>query len=78
LDRVGVLAAMTKIMGENDISIQSMFQPALADKPDDPVQVILITHRAKEAGVQKGLQEIAKLNFMMGPTQLIRIEKFIT
>lgn len=78
LDRVGVLAAMTKIMGENDISIQSMFQPALADKPDDPVQVILITHRAKEAGVQKGLQEIAKLNFMMGPTQLIRIEKFGT
>lgn len=77
LDRAGVLAGMTKIMGENNISIQSMFQPALAEKPDDPVQVVLITHRAKEAGVQKSLEEIAKLDFIMGPTQLIRIENFI-
>lgn len=76
LDRVGVLAGMTKIMGENNISIQSMFQPALADKPSDPVQVVLITHRAKEAGVIKSLDEIAKLDFIMGPAQLIRIENF--
>lgn len=76
LDRAGVLAGMTRIMGDNNISIQSMFQPALADKPDDPVQVVLITHRANEAAVQKSLREIAKLDFMMGPAQLIRIENF--
>ena len=76
LDRAGVLAGMTTIMGDNDISIQSMFQPALADKPGDPVQVVLITHRAKEVGVQKSLKEISKLDFVAGPTQLIRIEKF--
>ena len=78
LDRVGVLAQMTKIMGENNISIQSMLQPALADNPDDPVQVILITHRARERDVQKSLAEIARLDFITAPTQLIRIENFRT
>ena len=76
LDRVGVLASMTKIMGNNNISIQSMVQPAQADHPEDPVQVILITHRARDRDVQKSLRQIAKLNFITGPTQLIRIENF--
>lgn len=76
LDRVGVLASMTKIMGNNNISIQSMVQPAQADRPEDPVQVILITHRARDRDVQKSLRQIAKLNFITGPTQLIRIENF--
>jgi homoserine dehydrogenase len=76
LDRVGVLAQLTRVMGENDISIQSMIQPARSEHPDQPVQVILITHRAREADVRKSLREIAPLPFIAGPTQLIRIERF--
>ena len=75
-DRVGVLAQITRVMGDNNISIQSMIQPALSDHPDDPVQVILITHRAREADVQKSLAEIAHFDFIAGETQLIRIERF--
>ena len=76
LDRVGVLAKITTVMGRNNISIQSMIQPAQAAHSDDPVQVILTTHRALEKNVQKSLKEIAKLDFIRGPTQLIRIESF--
>ncbi len=76
LDRVGVLAAITRIMGDNNISIRSIIQPALADDPDDPVQVMLTTHHALEADVQKSLASISTLEFIMGPTQLIRIENF--
>lgn len=76
LDRVGVLARMTRVMGDNNISIQSMIQPALSDHPDQPVQVILITHRAREADVVKSLQEISPMDFIAGETQLIRIERF--
>ncbi|MEE8434588.1 MAG: homoserine dehydrogenase, partial [bacterium] len=67
-DRVGVLAQITRVMGENNISIQSMIQPALSDHPDDPVQVILITHQAREADIQKSLPEIARFDFIAGKT----------
>lgn len=76
LDRVGVLAQLTRVMGEHNISIQSMIQPAQAEHPDDPVQVILITHRAREADVRDSLREIAPFPFIAGETQLIRIERF--
>ena len=61
IDGLGVLARMTRIMGDNKISVQSMIQPALSDHPDDPVQVILTTHRAVESNVIKSLEEIAAL-----------------
>ncbi len=76
LDRVGVLASITRVMGDNNISIQSMMQPARSAHPDEPVQVILLTHQAREADVQKSLREIAPLDFIAGETQLIRIERF--
>jgi len=76
LDRSGVLARMTAVMGEYDISIQSMFQPAQADQSDNPVQVILITHTAKEKHIQASLKKIEAFDFIMGRTQLIRIENF--
>ena len=75
-DRVGVLAQITRVMGDNNISIQSMIQPALSDHPNNPVQVILITHQAREADIQKSLGEIAHFDFIAGETQLIRIERF--
>lgn len=76
LDRVGVLAHITKVMGENNISIQTMIQPAKADHPDDPVQIILTTHHAMEFNIRKSLEEIAPADFIAGPIQLIRIERF--
>ena len=76
LDRAGVLARMTQAMGERNISIRSMIQPDQALHPDDPVQVILTTHRAREADVRASLDAIERMDFMAGPTQLIRIERF--
>ena len=74
-DKVGVLAQITRVMGDNNISIQSMIQPALSEHPDEPVQVILVTHQAREADIQKSLAEIANFEFIAGGTQLIRIER---
>ncbi len=76
LDSVGVLAKITTIMGNHNISIKSMIQPEQALRPTDPVQVILTTHRAKEADVDASLAEIEKLAFIQGPAQRIRIERF--
>ena len=76
LDRVGVLAKITTIMGGHNISIKSMLQPDQALHPADPVQVILTTHRAREADIDQSLAEIGKLDFIQGPAQRIRIERF--
>jgi homoserine dehydrogenase len=75
-DQPGVLARMTTEMGQRNISIRSMIQPDQALHPQDPVQVILTTHRAREADVRASLAVIEKMNFIQGPTQLIRIERF--
>lgn len=76
LDRVGVLAKMTKALGDNNISIQSMFQPALAANAEELVQVVLITHQARERNIRKALAKIAGMDFIKGQTQLIRIKNF--
>lgn len=76
LDRVGVLARMTKVLGDNNISIQSMFQPSTSDHPSDPVQVVLITHKAREQNIRDSLNAIAPMDFVAGATQLVRIERF--
>lgn len=76
LDRAGVLGHITTALGEHHISIQSAFQPALAEHPDLPVQVVLITHRARERDVQASLRALAPMDFTAGPTQVIRIERF--
>jgi homoserine dehydrogenase len=75
-DRPGVLAQITRVMGDRNISIKSMFQPSQADHPEDPVQVVLITHQALERDVQASLREIQPMPFVRGPTQMIRIETF--
>jgi homoserine dehydrogenase len=75
-DRPGVLAAITRVMGDRNISIASMIQPARSKHPDEPVQVILITHHAREADVRDSLREIQPMDFIAGETQLIRIERF--
>jgi homoserine dehydrogenase len=76
LDRAGVLARMTTVMGNHQISIRSMIQPDQALHPGDPVQVILTTHRAREADVRASLALIEQMDFIQGPTQLLRIERF--
>jgi homoserine dehydrogenase len=75
-DRPGVLANITRVLGERNISIQSMFQPSQADHPEDPVQVVLITHMARERDVQASLREIQPMPFVRGKTRMIRIESF--
>jgi homoserine dehydrogenase len=72
LDRPGVLSAISGILGRHDISIQSMQQKGR--KINGSVPVVMVSHRAKEADVQKALAEIDRLDVVSQPTMLIRIE----
>jgi homoserine dehydrogenase len=72
LDRPGVLSKISGILGSHDISIQSMQQKGR--KTDGSVPVVMVSHRAKEADVQKAIAEIDNLDVVGEKTVLIRIE----
>ncbi|MCF6178537.1 MAG: homoserine dehydrogenase [Geopsychrobacter sp.] len=71
LDQTGVLAKISTILGQHNISIQSMIQPE--SHAADSVPIVLMTHEAKEADITNALHEIGQLDIIQEPTCLIRI-----
>jgi homoserine dehydrogenase len=72
LDRPGVLSKISGVLGNHDISIQSVQQKGR--KTDGSVPVVMVSHLAKEADVQKALLKINNLDMVSESTVLIRIE----
>jgi len=72
LDRPGVLSKISGILGENNISIQSVHQKGRQTKGKVPI--VMLTHLAKEAAVKKALSEISKLDVVGDRPVLVRIE----
>ena len=74
LDRVGVLAKITRALGDQNISISSMIQNERAAKAKDAVDVVIFTHQALERDIRKALEEIGQMDFIARPTKLIRVD----
>jgi len=79
-DRPGAFAAIATRMSEKGISLQSIVQKDLAEptraRDENALKpVILITYDTMEAGVREALELIEADNVIVGPPQLIRIEK---
>lgn len=72
VDKPGVLAQISSILGKYDISIQSMIQPERHEA--DAVPIVIMTHDAKEANINQALAEIDQLEIVQQPTRLIRVE----
>jgi homoserine dehydrogenase len=72
VDRPGVLAQLASILGEHEISISEVVQEG-AREEGRPVAVVVTTHMAREANVQKALQRIDGLDSVMEKTRLLRI-----
>jgi len=69
-DRSGVLAEIATILGNNNISIETMLQKS----EDSYANLLLSTHIAKELDIQKAKTVIDNLEFVQSKTVLIRIE----
>ncbi len=76
-DEPGVLAQITEVMGRRGISIRSMIQPEQTHESNQPAQIIVTTHLAKEESVSQSLKEIAPKPFILKATQLLRIEPML-
>jgi homoserine dehydrogenase len=72
LDRPGVLSKISGILGNYDISIKSVHQKGRGTK--DAVPIVMLTHLAREADVQKALSDIYDLDVVSDRPVLIRIE----
>jgi homoserine dehydrogenase len=73
-DVPGVMADVTAIFRDEQISLDSMLQRGRA--PGDPVPVVLETHECEEAGMARALKNIGRLETMLRPPRMIRIEAF--
>jgi len=72
MDRPGVLAAISGILGKYAISLQSVHQKGR--KTDGSVPVVMLTHLAREKDVRQALSEISALDVVAGEPMVVRIE----
>jgi homoserine dehydrogenase len=73
-DRPGVIAAVSRTLADERISLESMLQRGRSQAGEVPV--VLTTHETEEARMQRALSRIAKLKAVAEPPCLIRIEAF--
>ncbi|XOF35273.1 MAG: homoserine dehydrogenase [Candidatus Electrothrix sp. YB6] len=73
LDQPGVLAAVSSILSQHDISIESVIQKGR--KKNEPVSIVMQTHTATESAVAAALAEIDALEAITAPTVRIRMLK---
>lgn len=74
LDKPGVIADVSAILRDENVSLESVLQHGRA--PDAPVPVILTTHETEEAAIRKVAERIAALEAVTEPPYLMRIEEF--
>lgn len=74
LDQPGVLASIAGVLGENNISIESVIQKGRSHEPGMAVSVVMMTHEARERSVRQALQAIETLPSVQGETMCIRVE----
>ena len=72
-DRPGVLARITGALGDARVSIQEMVQQGGGDASGAPVQVVMLTHVAKERDLRAALAAIAGAEFIARPPHVLRV-----
>ena len=80
-DRSGVIAKVSKVLADSDISISSVLQrEAPETKPGQPqsdrVPLIFMLHTAKDRAVREAVAEIDRLDVVKDKTVVIRVENF--
>ncbi len=72
-DRSGVLAQITKVLGDHRISISSVIQQE-ADSVAQTAEAVIMTHPAQEKAMQQALDELAHLAVVNEIGNFVRVE----
>lgn len=74
VDKPGVVAAISKILGDNNISISSILQKEDIGGVAENASFLVLTHLANEGEVKNSVSMIEKLDCVNGKIVLIRVE----
>ena len=74
-DRAGVLAQVTKVLGDADISIRSVIQMD-TDEATRQADLVIMTHSALEANMQEAAASLRRLDVVVELDNLIRVESY--
>jgi homoserine dehydrogenase len=69
-ERAGILAQVTKILGDEDISISAILQK----EGDEPIPIVILTRMAREANVLRAVAAINQQPFTRGQTVVLHVE----
>jgi homoserine dehydrogenase len=70
IDKPGVLAAISRVLADFNISIASMHQ----EEGEEPVNVVIFTHECKESAISRALEVInQKKEIILAPTIVLRV-----
>ena len=69
----GVLAEVTRILGDHEISIESILQKS-SGHHEEVLPVVIVTQETLEENMQNALEELQVLDTVIGEINRIRIE----
>ncbi len=72
-DKPGVLAQITRVLGDRAISISSVIQKLVEEKTQT-AEIVIMTHPARESDMQQALQQMANLPVVREIGNFIRVE----
>lgn len=72
-DQPGVLAEITRILGDLSISIEAFMQKEPAEGSDE-AEVLMLTHKVREGDMNQAISEIESLDSITGSVTRIRME----
>lgn len=68
-DRPGVLASVTKVLGEHDVSIKSVVQRGM----DEHARLVMVTHPVLESSMRRAVERIGEFDFVRSAPRTIRV-----
>ncbi|MEO7328852.1 MAG: homoserine dehydrogenase [Minicystis sp.] len=73
-DQPGVMARLAGPLGDAGVSIEQIVQHGMPEGKS-PVDVVMITHTAREGAIREALARIEADTFLVAPPRLLRIEE---
>ena len=72
-DRPGVMAQITRVLGDLGVSLASVIQKEVADEAG-VAEIVITTHTARESAVQEAVKSLASLDAVVEVSNLVRVE----
>jgi homoserine dehydrogenase len=78
-ERAGILATITKILSDEDISISAIVQKEVAKDPpaqegEETIPIVILTRRAREENLRRAVRAIDSQSFTKGQTVALHVE----